>query len=318
MHKRVIAILCLVAVASSSVAQIPSISARVNERNPVVGDHIIYTLQVSYDPEIYSIGMPTITSELLQPFVVLDAEKADSVRNRHELIITKAYTISCYDSGLYYLPIPALNILHEGTAERISSDSGSIRIAVANVAVDANGDIKEIKEATLNKSAQWLNTQNVLIAALSIIATFLIVLWYLKKQRGAKQENIYKRTMDTLVQLELAKDINAREFYILLSDTLKKYLGERFMIPVQTQVTADAVHTMAQTKIVSTICDTAAEILNTADEVKFAYKTIGRTTMMTHVLAAKKGIQDLEDAKIEELRKELEAIKVRKKGGQHK
>jgi hypothetical protein len=313
MHRLALGILFFVCASLNTYAQLPSINATVSSNSIVVGDHIKYTVRISYDPDIYSIGMPVITDDMIQPFVVIASAKADSAQAHHQLNISKEYTISCYDSGLYDIPIPQLNILHEGTAERIQSDSGSIRIAVNNIPVDVNGDIKEIKQASLSKSGALFTARNILIAAVLIAIILAAVLWFSRSKALQKKQSVYNRSLAGLQQLATNTTLSTKEFYVVLTAAVKQYIGERFRLPLQTQTSTQALHTIADTKLIAQAHAPLSSIFATADKAKFAHEDVPADTMQAHLQAAQDMIKALEQIKLEQLRIELEAIKQQKK-----
>jgi hypothetical protein len=270
MRKIVLLILCLLP--AVLYAQLPSITAKVSNDYILVGDQIRYSLIINYDPEVFAIGIPPITNELLSPFTIIAEEGCDTSISNHNVQLTKSYIITCYDSGSYNLAVPNLNVLYDATAQRVPPIVPAIEVYVNNVPVNLRGDIKAIKEASFSKSLRELtNLKNVAIVLIPVLllAYLLYRLW---RKLRKKKVSPYEQCMASLESIGKISNATAAQQYDVLVAAIKQYITQRYSVPVQYQTSSKAIASLQTQAFWARYAPFLQQVFADADMVKFAHE----------------------------------------------
>ncbi|VXB22232.1 conserved exported hypothetical protein [Flavobacterium sp. 9R] len=211
------------------------------------------------------------------PLEVIESYPIDTVKKNDQLELVKKYGLTQFDSGKY--TIPSVKIL----IDKKPFFSDSIKVEVANVAVDTLKqkmyDIKGIIKAQDSWGNWWLY----LLIALVIIGA--VAYWYFKirKKTVVSEVVVYKTPIEkatsllnTLEQKELWQKGDVKAYYSELTDIARNYIEEAIAIPAMESTTAELVAGLKaasqkkKMKLSQETIENLERVLKQADLVKFA------------------------------------------------
>jgi hypothetical protein len=277
-------------------AQYPVIQAKVDKQKITVGDFITYEYRLQYNRNYFAVGLEPIDSSFFAPFTIIKVQKPDTVSaSDGEISIRQKVVITHYDSGLYAVPIPKVNLLYEGTAERLQpTGADSLYVAVNNVPVDLKGDIKNIKEAQFRKSADWKKVFAYFLMV-ALVAFIAYMLWQTKlKNKKSKALPAYNTCMQALEKIIADPNANSKESLSTIAYSIKHYAQARFKLPVLSATSIAAMRLFKQHPLFAKHSDTITQIFNDADMAKFAQQEFSEDTCKTYAQQAMRMIDEAE------------------------
>lgn len=232
----------------------------VDKKEITVGDHIKYQIELRPKEEV-RIELPKV--EKMGNFEVLDKQEQKG-KNQTKFI----YTITTFKTGEDTIPSIAIKYISGDTGE-VTTDP--IVINVKSVLPPNIQDIKDIKSPVSIPR----NLLPFIIGILFCIAA-AIGYWRFYKKRirvhpaqpvpvKPPHELAYERL--GLLKLENGK---IKEYYIELSDIIRRYIEGRYEIGAPTQTTFELYREMRRVKIRYGDIEMIKEFLNACDMVKFA------------------------------------------------
>lgn len=254
-----------------------------------IGEHSKLTLRYTYkaDEGKKEIIWPEYNDTITSKIEIVEAEEiknqpADENKDPNLLIQEQSYIVTSFDSGFYAIP-PIPVIVNNDTFY-----SNPILLEVHTVSVDTTKQFKHIKgiyETELSLTdyikliGNWLK-ENILWIAIVVILTLLGVYyfyWRHRKKQVVEEPKIiippHITAFERLKELEdkkLWQNNQIKEYYIELSDILRTYIEERFLINALEQTTDEIMMQLRLTDITEISKLTLVPVLRLADLVKFA------------------------------------------------
>ncbi len=282
MKKILLAILLTVSVVRA-MAQV-SVEARIDSVGIFIGQQINVTLTVTAK-EASKVVMPSLKPRaVLTPGVEVVASKDLEPQDAGSGLLqrTRVYTLTSFDEQLYYLPP------FEARVDGKVYKSKSLALKVVGIEVDtANVDQffgpKDVQDNPFRWSdwstAFWLSVLMLLLMPAGYYLYLLlrdnkpisirikVVKRLLPHQKAMKEIELIKA--DRMVQSE-----NQKEYYTKLTDTLRKYIEERYGFNAMEMTSGEIIERLTASQDRAAI-DELKELFITADLVKFAkYSTL--------------------------------------------
>lgn len=266
--------LLFIALSTSLFAQQKQVLTSIDTTKNKIGAEFKLTLKTTVKTTS-KVAFPNLKN--IGPLEVIESYPIDTVKKNDQIELIKKYGLTQFDSGRY--TIPAVKIL----IDKKPFFSDSIKVEVANVAVDTLKqkmyDIKGIIKAQDSWGNWWLY----LLIALVIIGA--VAYWYLKirKKPVAPEVVVYKTPIEkatsllnTLEQKELWQKGDVKAYYSELTDIARNYIEEAIAIPAMESTTAELVAGLKaasqkkKMKLSQETIDNLERVLKQADLVKFA------------------------------------------------
>lgn len=282
MKKILLAILLTVSVVRA-MAQV-SVEARIDSVGIFIGQQINVTLTVTAK-EASKVVMPSLKPRaVLTPGVEVVASKDLEPQDAGNGLLqrTRVYTLTSFDEQLYYLPP------FEARVDGKVYKSKSLALKVVGIEVDtANVDQffgpKDVQDNPFRWSDWstpfWLSVFMLLLMPAAYYLYLLlrdnkpisirikVVKRLLPHQKAMKEIELIKA--DRMVQSE-----NQKEYYTKLTDTLRKYIEERYGFNAMEMTSGEIIERLTASQDRAAI-DELKELFITADLVKFAkYSTL--------------------------------------------
>ncbi len=270
------AIICGVAWAGQSAI---SIDSQVDRSTIRLGDWLTYTVTVTRQPEV-EVEMPGLGANLgafeVRNYHVYDAEEADGT-----LIERVAYIITTFDVGEFEIPPLVFRYTLPGDSTAHELKTRPIKIVVESMKPSEAGDIRDIKDplAMLRDWRKIVLWSSVALAVLVLAAT-LVYLWRRKKAgKGWFPEKVEPprpahelafEALDALRASSLLDEGAVKEFYIRISEIIRRYIEGRYFIPALERTTGELVREMQAANVEPEDVERIQQFLQQCDRVKFA------------------------------------------------
>ncbi|MBI3133689.1 MAG: hypothetical protein HYZ14_03345 [Bacteroidetes bacterium] len=228
------------------------------------------------------IGWPQFEDTLTKKIEIIDKTvDYESIldSNTQTYLREQQLTISAFEPGVF--EIPAIEIeLNESRFE-----TNPLQLIVETVEVDTSKGIVDIKPNydvtyTWSEMAKdWLKTYWYVFAIAGTIIALFFLFRLLKKYRKEKPEPEAPKIPAHITALAVLNDLmmheswkagNKKDYYSTMTDTVRRYLEERFDIHALEKTTREILTDLKNADISDTDKVYLKKILNQADMVKFA------------------------------------------------
>ena len=262
-------------------AQSVTVDATIDSLQILIGEQAKIILQVSLDADKRAI-FPVYPDTMVRGVEVLEVAKPDTqwLNDGRRTLITQEYTITSFDSALYYLPPMEVMV----DTQKYYSKALALKVysmPVDTLHPDQFFGPKEIMQATF----AWEDWY-VAIACVLLFVPFLLLLIYLVKRimdnkpiiRKVKVEPQLPPHQLAMQEIERIKGEKAwqkgmsKEYYTELTDVLRAYIKGRFRFNAQEMTSSEIIDKLLEVNDKEAIKD-LRELFLTADLVKFAKHT---------------------------------------------
>ena len=259
-------------------AQHVTVDAKIDSLQLLIGEQAKVTLEVSLDAN-QKLQMPVVLDTLVRGVEVLDIAKPDTqlLNEGKRMLIQQEYTITSFDSALYYLP--PFEVLVNDQAYR----SQALALKVYSIPVDTlNPDQffgpKPIREVGI----EWQDISTIFWLTLLMVALGGLG-YYLYKRlkdnkpiiRKIKVEPKLPPHTQALQDIERIKGdkhlqmTDPKAYYTELTDVLRTYMAERFGFNAMEMTSSEIIDHLLETNDKESINE-LKYLFETADLVKFA------------------------------------------------
>ena len=281
--KRLVFLIVLAASAFRLSAQV-SVEAQIDSIEIFVGQQVHLTL-TAHAKENAKVEFPVFQpSQYITPGVeVLNSEQRPDVSQDNGFMSrSMVYTLTSFDDTLYYLP--PMTVIIDGKPYKSKSLALKVlTIEVDTAHVDQFFGPKDVQDNPFQWSdwslSFWLSVLMLVLLAVTyylylrlrdnkpIIKTIRIVKRLLPHQKAMKE--IEQIKADKMVSSE-----NSKEYYTKLTDTLRKYIEERYGFNAMEMTSSEIIEKLTATQDENAISE-LRQLFLTADLVKFAkYSTL--------------------------------------------
>ena len=281
--KRILVLFGLICTVVTMTAQV-GVEAKIDSIQMLIGQQVHVTVTAT-TPSNAKVVFPSFKSRdtLVAGVEVLNISKEQKEElEQGQQQISRVYTLTSFDGKLYYLP--PFQVKVDGKMYQ----SKSLALQVLEVEVDTTNlnqyyGPKDVQNNPFLWSdwstAFWLSVLILLLMAVAyylylrlrdnkpIIKSFKIVKRLLPHQKAMKE--IEQIKADKMVSSE-----NQKEYYTKLTDTLRRYIEERYKFSAMEMTSSEIIERLTQDGDQKSL-DELRELFTTADLVKFAkYSTL--------------------------------------------
>lgn len=262
-------------------AQEISFKATLNKNKILIGEQVIYQLQLEYNGKV-ALEWPVFSDTLgIKQIEVIGVGEMTESGNEKRVIKQQQITITSFDSGFYAIP-PALLIYNGDTIE-----SNPLSLEVHTVEVDTSKAIKDIKEIYEEEFSfseymqsiwEWIKENWYYVAG--GVAVIALLLFFLLRKKKPEEKTIPKIILPADVEaLQKLKELEnkklwqnglIKEYYVELSDVVRAYIERRYSVPALEQTTNEIMHNLRFAEMSDGARQNLTIILKTSDLVKFA------------------------------------------------
>lgn len=282
--KNIIYILLLVAMALPMKAQQAIVEARIDSIEMLMGEQVHVTLTVTA-PENAAVTFPTFqrAQELTPGVEVLEVTpmQTEPIDNG-QAHFSRVYTLTSFDEQLYYLPPFEVQV----NGKLVKSKSLALKVIgidVDTLHLEQFFGPKDVQDNPF----QW--SEWALYFWLSIVVLVLLAVGYylylrlrdnkpiITYVRVVKRLLPHQKAMKEIEEIKATKMVaseNQKEYYTRLTDTLRKYIEERYGFSAMEMTSSEIIERLMRQDDQKAL-DELRGLFETADLVKFAkYSTL--------------------------------------------
>ncbi len=274
---RIIAVLIVAAYIPSKIQAQVTVKTTIDSAQLFIGQQSLLHLELS-GPRNRSYQLPFFPGDtLVNGIEILSKSPVDTAYTGNGLMELKMdFLVTSFDSGLYFIPpMPIVS----GTDTFYSNYLG---LKVMTLDVDtvkkAYFDIKDVQRPPFVFSDYLFS---ILLFVLGYGLVLLFIWWYLRRKYRIAQTEINPEEtlpphivaileLDRLKADKSKKIGHNKEYYTILSDILRKYMGRRFQIFAMEMTSEEILELFRKDKTTQSVYQNLKQILQLSDLVKFA------------------------------------------------
>ena len=210
-----------------------TITPQVSQTTMSIGDKIEYTVTVHADPK-FKVEFPKL-GENIGGFAIKDFGETEPKKLKGGMVYQQRYTLDSYTIGSHTIPAPVV-FYTDVEGRKLEIEGEALTVEVKSV-IPENEDPQDIKdipdpvELPVNYTALlvWI------VVGLIVIAGGVTAFLWLKKRKKSQDETVRKpphviayEQLQMLMASGLIEEGRIEEYYVLLSDTVRIYLENRF------------------------------------------------------------------------------------------
>lgn len=255
-----------------------TVDARIDSLQLLIGEQAKINLEVSLDAD-QKLQMPVLKDTLVRGVEILEIAKPDTqmLNNGKRMLINQEYTITSFDSALYYLP--PFEVLVNDQAYR----SKELALKVYSIPVDTLNPDQFFGPKDIRKVAiEWKDISSIFWFTLFMIALGTLGYYLYKRFKDnkpiIKKIKVEPKLPPHLLALQDIERIKANKslrisdpkgYYTELTDVLRTYMAERFNFNAMEMTSSEIIDKLLEIKDKESVQE-LKDLFMTADLVKFA------------------------------------------------
>lgn len=256
-----------------------SIDSRVDKSKITIGDLITYTVEVTRSPEI-KLKSPELAANL-GAFEIRDYSVQEPKSEGGQIVDRVDYVISTFDVGEFEIPPLVYYYFFPGDTTRHELKTEEIRVVVESLKPSESGDIRDIKSPlALPKDYRKLIIWSSLAVALLVLLAISIYVW--RRHKAGKgilptkvepprpAHEIALEALEALQAGSLLADGEIKEYYVRMSDIIRRYIEGRYFIVALELTTFELIKDLRTADVDPQHVDLFQNFLDFCDLVKFA------------------------------------------------
>lgn len=272
-----IALLCLLCI-SRVAAQSVTVEAKIDSLQIWIGEQAKLQLQVAMDAKQRAI-FPAYTDTIVPGIEIVETAKPDTqfLNDRQRMLITQEYTITSFDSALYY--IPPVPVTVDGKVYK----SKALALKVYSMPVDTLHPDQFFGQKTVMKAPfAWEDWYGLLACSFIAFPLLGLLIYFIIRIRDNKPiirkikvEPKLPPHQAALQEIERIKNEKVwqkgqpKEYYTELTDAIRTYIRDRFGFNALEMTSSEIIDKLLEIKDKDAISDLRF-LFQTADLVKFA------------------------------------------------
>lgn len=271
-------LLLLLSITDRTIAQVVTVEAKIDSLQILIGEQAKIQLQVSMDSK-QKASFPHFTDTLVGGVEIVEVSEVDTqyLNDKQRLLLTQEYTITSFDSALYYLP--PLSVMVNDKEYK----SKALALKVYSIPVDTLNPDQFFGQKTIIsvpfiwedwKGVVGFSSLNMLLLAL---LAYLIVRICDNKpiMRRVKVEPKLPPHVLAMKHIEKVKEEKSwqqdqpKEYYTELTDIIRTYIKDRFGFNALEMTSSEIINKLMEMKEKDDLNELKS-LFQTADLVKFA------------------------------------------------
>lgn len=282
---RIYMVMMLPAFSTGSYAQSVAVTASLDSTLMFIGGQMQLKFEIAQD-EGLNVAFPIFTDTIVKGVEIVESHPVDtSLLDNKRLLIQKSYTITSFDSGLYYIPPVELEFMEGEILRKAQSQALALMVINPFTEVNPEDGIFDLKQpynlpfsiAELKKYINWLLLFFLLQAIIGLVIVYLnrrekpLKEIFVREKPKDPPHVIALRELDRIKNEKLWQSGRIKQFYSDLSDTLRRYIEDRYEVSTMEQTTGEIMRSMKRMELPDgKLYDKLGKVLETADLAKFA------------------------------------------------
>ncbi len=245
-----------------------------------IGEHTHMLLDITIPVE-GEVIWPPVDELLGKDIELIREETADTLTlNTDSIRIRRSFMITSWEDG--YFPVPPVEFKHILEQDTTVFESRPVLLQVADVEVDLEEDIQDIRPIISVPLTFWEVFLWMLAGVVLVLLIIGIYLWRRKRGKQESGEQAVKpreevpahiaaiSSLETLRKKKLWQDGRVKEHYMELTDIIRLYIGKRYGFAAPEMTTGEILHIIPSRVADERILGLLSDLLHHADLVKFA------------------------------------------------
>lgn len=279
MNKNIVLIVLLFLLSTGRVtAQSVTVEAKIDSLQILIGEQAKIQLQVAMDAKQRAI-FPVYTDTLIRGVEIIETAKPDTqfLNDRQRMLITQEYTVTSFDSALYYLPPMPVEV--DGKEYK----SKALALKVYSMPVDTLHPDQFFGQKSVMKAPfAWEDWYGLIACSFLALPLLGLLIYFIIRIRDNKPiirkikvEPKLPPHQAAMKEIERIKGEKvwqkgmSKEYYTELTDTLRTYIKDRFGFNALEMTSSEIIDQLLELKDKDAIADLKV-LFQTSDLVKFA------------------------------------------------
>lgn len=259
-------------------AQQVNVNASLDSLQLLIGEQAKLKLEISMDAN-QRLQLPVFQDTIIKGVEVVDVAKPDTqfLNDKKRMLISQEYTITSFDSALYYLP--PLEVLVSGKPYL----SKALALKVYSIPVDTLHPDKFFGPKPIHEiSITWEDIANIVYSSIALLALIGLGIYLYRRYKDNKPiirkikiepklppHQLALKEIDRIKADKNLRNTNPKEYYTELTDVLRNYMEERFGFNAMEMTSNEIIDKLVENNDKESVKD-LMELFQTADLVKFA------------------------------------------------
>jgi hypothetical protein len=254
-----------------------NLKVELNQAFATIGDQVVLTVSVTYPSKTLLLNFGP--NNPVEPFQVREVKILPTITLENDKRQEgKEYHFTVFQVGEFILGPVQVTYL-DADKKQTTLESDKLYLTVESVLKNEKdrNDIRDIKPVVGIKSRYLIYIIGLLVAILSIAAFFYIKQFLRKKELERLNAQVILSPHDEAYQLltklknsTLPREGKIKEFYVQLSDVIRRYLSRRYLIEISDLTTFELLGKLKEVQTEGGAYDLVGSILRDCDFVKFA------------------------------------------------
>lgn len=278
MRKNIFLIVLLLLISGRTVAQSVTVEAQIDSLQILIGEQAKIQLQVAMDAKQRAV-FPIYSDTLVRGVEIVEMAKPDTqyLNDRQRMLITQEYTVTSFDSALYYLPPMKV------TVDNKEYKSKSLALKVYSMPVDTLHPDQFFGQKTVMKAPfVWKDWYGVIACSLLAFPLLALLVYLIIRIRDNKPiirkvkvepklppHQLAMREIERIKGEKIWQKGHPKEYYTELTDAIRTYIRDRFGFNALEMTSSEIIDKLLEIKDKEAISD-LKYLFQTADLVKFA------------------------------------------------
>ncbi len=254
-----------------------NVNANVDKAKVTIGDKINYKITIDF-PEGIEVLPPKIKDEI-GGFTVNDFGIEESRNEKGRIIREIRYVLETFNTGSYIIPAFDIKYKTKPEAEDAVVKTSEVFIEVVTTLDENASDIRDIKSPVAIKKTYFrLYIIIAITFGVLVIAGAIVLYLYRRKQREIEfvpeplpAYQIAYNELEKLMTLNLISEGRIKEYYYRLSNIVRRYIEDRFILMAPERTTEEFLVEMTVTdRLAEVHKELISNFLEHCDMVKFA------------------------------------------------
>lgn len=254
------------------------VDATIDSLQIYIGEQAKIKLEVSYDAKS-KMQLPLFNDTIVKGVEIVEVAKPDTqyLNDKQRLFVTQEYTVTSFDSALYYLP--PFEVQVDGKPYY----SKGLALKVYSIPVDTLHPEHFFGQKTVMEAPfAWEDWAGILWLSLLAIPLLILVIFFIIRYNDNKpiirtikiepQLPPHLQAMKEIERIKAEKSWQkgrSKEYYTELTDTIRNYIKGRFGFNAMEMTSSEIVERLQEIEKTESIDDIRL-LFQTADLVKFA------------------------------------------------
>lgn len=263
---------------SKVAAQSVTVEAKIDSLQILIGEQAKIQLQVAMDAKQRAV-FPAYADTLIQGVEIVETAKPDTqyLNDRQRMLITQEYTVTSFDSALYYLPPMVVKV------DNKEYKSKALALKVYSIPVDTLHTDQFFGQKDVMKAPFVWDDWYGLITLSFLALPFLVLLIYfiirirdnkpiIRKVKVEPKLPPHQMAMQQIERIKTEKvwqKGRSKDYYTELTDAIRMYIKNRFGFNALEMTSSEIIDNLLEVNDKEAISDLKV-LFQTADLVKFA------------------------------------------------